>query len=66
MKFDFVSLMGKKIKLVDIDDQIFIGRAISLETPEDSEDGQWWLDVEVPGFGELTIPEPEIRSIEVL
>lgn len=66
MNFDFPALMGKNIKLTDIDNQIFIGNATSLETPEDSEDGKWYLDVDVPGFGLLNISESEIKSIEIV
>lgn len=66
MKFDFPSLMGKNIKLKDLDDRIFIGQATSLETPDDSEDGQWYLDVDVPKFGILNISESEIKSIEII
>lgn len=66
MKFNFPALMGKNIKLTDIDNRIFIGQATSLETPDDSEDGQWYLDVDVPKFGLLNISESEIKAIEVV
>ncbi|MBP2057176.1 hypothetical protein J2Z60_000338 [Lactobacillus colini] len=66
MKFDFLKLMDKKIKLIDDVGHIFIGVADGYEDPENSEDGLWYLNVDVPDFGLLNISEPEIKSIEVL
>lgn len=60
---------GKKVNIVDIDGQIWIGTVLSYETPADSENGKWWLDVEIenrPDFGELTICEDEISSVNVI
>lgn len=59
---------GKKLEITDIDDILWIGKAVSYESPEDSEDGYWWIDIIVENkkdFGELTISEEEIKSINV-
>jgi hypothetical protein len=57
---------GKKVKIVDIDNVVWIGNVVSCESPEDSEDGRWWLDIAVENkedFGELSISDREIKSI---
>lgn len=59
---------GKKVEITDIDDNVWIGKAVSYESPEDSEAGHWWIDIIVENkkdFGELTISEEEIKSINV-
>lgn len=59
---------GKKVKIIDADNNIWIGKVISYESPEDSENGKWWLDLmieNISDFGELTISEDEITSIEL-
>lgn len=59
-------VVGRKVKIVDINNKIWKGLAIGSDSPEDSEDGQWYLDVRVNNFGILGISESEIKSIEVL
>ncbi|KRL96568.1 hypothetical protein [Limosilactobacillus equigenerosi] len=63
---DFDTLLGKIVKIVAINGKLFVGPVEGYETPEDSEDGQWWLDVDVDGFGLLTIAKSEIKSLEVI
>lgn len=63
---EFDKLLGKKVKVVAINDRTFIGPVEGYEAPGDSEDGQWWLDIEVPDFGALTIAKSEIKSLEVI
>lgn len=58
--------VGKKVNIVDINNKNWQGVAIGYDSPEDSEDGQQYLDVEVKNFGILGIAESEIKSIEVL
>lgn len=66
MKYDFLSFIGKTVKIIDVDNKRFVGQAVTYDDPENSEDGNWWLDVDVPKFGMLTISEPEIKSIEIV
>ena len=61
-----VDTVGKKVNILDINNKNWEGLVIGCDSPEDSEDGQWYLDVRVNNFGILGISEPEIKSIEVL
>lgn len=63
---DFEQYLGHKVKIIDIDNQEFIGQVIGRDTPSDSPDGLYWLDVEVPNFGLLGISKPEIKNIEIV
>ncbi len=60
---------GKNVRITDADGVVWVGQVVSCESPADSEDDQWWLDVDVQNkgdFGELTIPEGDIKSIEII
>lgn len=58
---------GKKAEIIDIDNKKWIGKVIMYDTPEDSENGKWWLDIDVENisnFGILSICEDEIKTIK--
>ena len=61
-----VDTVGKKVNILDINNKNWEGLVIGCDSPEDSEDGKWYLDVRVNNFGILGISESEIKSIEVL
>ncbi|MBP2057189.1 hypothetical protein J2Z60_000351 [Lactobacillus colini] len=63
---DFDKYLRQKVRIVDIDNQKFVGQVIDYDTPSDSPDGLYWLDVEVLNFGLLDISEPDIKSIEII
>ena len=45
--------LGKNVRIIDIEDVEWTGYVSSIETPYDSDDGKWWLDVvnvNKPGF----------------
>ena len=61
---------GKNVRIIDDEGVEWEGFVRSVETPADSEDNQWWLDVvnvNKPGFetGRI-ISESEIKKIEVV
>ena len=47
----FNKFWGRDVEIVDIDDRKWIGYVAGIESPADSDDNQWWLDVEVPDPG---------------
>ncbi|GEM_PF-3034185 len=59
--------LGKNVRIIDIEDVEWTGYVSSIETPYDSDDGKWWLDVvnvNKPGFETgLSISEDEIKEI---
>lgn len=59
--------LGKNVRIIDIEDVEWTGDVSSIETPYDSDDGKWWLDVvnvNKPGFETgLSISEDEIKEI---
>ena len=61
---------GKNVRIIDDEGVEWKGFVRSVETPADSEDNQWWLDVinvNKPGFETgLIISESEIKKIEVV
>lgn len=65
----FNKFWGRAVEIVDIDDRKWIGYVAGIESPADSDDNQWWLDVEVPdpGFKTcLAISESEIKQIKII
>lgn len=61
-----IDAVGKKVKVFDINNKSWEGLAIGCDSPEDSEDGKWYLDIKIDNFGVLGISESEIKSIEVI
>ena len=61
------NFLGKTVRIIDDDNMEWRGYVRSIETPEDSDDGQWWLDivnVNKPGFKTgLSISAHEIKEI---
>ena len=60
---------GKDVEIVDIDGRKWIGYVAGIESPADSDDNQWWLDVKVPNPGfetDLAISESEIKQIKII
>ena len=60
---------GKNVEIIDIDGRKWIGYVVGIEYPADSDDDQWWLDVEVPDQGVetgLAISESEIKHIKII
>ena len=61
------NFLGKNVRIIDDDNMEWRGYVRSIENPEDSDDGQWWLDivnVNKPGFKTgLSISEHEIKEI---
>ena len=60
---------GKNVEIIDIDGRKWIGSVVGIESPADSDDDQWWLDVEVPDPGfetGLAISESEIKHIKII
>lgn len=60
---------GKNVKFVDTDNKVWRGYVSGIESPQDSDDGNWWLDIDVddPKFDTgLSISKKEIKSIDVL
>ena len=61
------NFLGKNVRIIDDDNMEWRGYVRSIETQEDSDDGQWWLDivnVNKPGFKTgLSISEHEIKEI---
>lgn len=59
--------LGKNVRIIDIEDVEWTVDVSSIETPYDSDDGKWWLDVvnvNKPGFETgLSISEDEIKEI---
>ena len=37
------NFLGKNVRIIDDDNMEWRGYVRSIETPEDSDDGQWWL-----------------------
>lgn len=64
--------LGKWIKIVAINDQVFRGFVSGVDTPEDSEDNQYWIDVVhvdnpiIKKGAEMTIAESEIKEITII
>jgi hypothetical protein len=67
MRLMLNNFLGKNVRIIDDDNMEWRGYVRSIETPEDSDDGQWWLDivnVNKPGFKTgLSISEHEIKEI---
>ena len=67
MRLMLNNFLGKNVRIIDDDNMEWRGYVRSIETPEDSDDGQWWLDivnVNKPGFKtRLSISEHEIKEI---
>ena len=61
----------KKVKIIDVDGNTFIGKIVYIDTAANSDDGQYWFDVadiDLPKFRghELTISESEIKEITII
>lgn len=67
MRLMLNNFLGKNVRIIDDDNMEWRGYVSGIETPEDSDDGQWWLDivnVNKPGFETgLSISESEIKEI---
>nr|WP_244055815.1 hypothetical protein [Ligilactobacillus pabuli] len=69
---DYSKYNGKRIKVIAVNNQVFHGFVSGVDTPEDSEDNQFWLDLEEvdnPMFGPddiMTIAESEIKEITII
>lgn len=63
---DYDKYVGHKVKLTDVDNQKFIGRVINYDDSYDSDDGLYWLDVDISGLGTMKITEADIKSIEII
>lgn len=67
MRLMLNNFLGKNVRIIDDDNIEWRGYVSGIETPEDSDDGQWWLDivnVNKPGFETgLSISESEIKEI---
>lgn len=69
MTRDIVSFYGKDVKIITLDNEVFVGHVTSYETKIDSPDGIANIDVDdtkqIP-FGSITFSDTEIKSIEEL
>lgn len=60
---------GKRVKIDDIYSHQWIGFVSGYDAPGDSDDGKWWLDIDVENvndFRTITISEDEINKIEII
>lgn len=60
---------GKDVIITDINAKKWKGFVSGYEAPGDTEDGKWWLDIDVENiknFGTLNICEDQIKKIEIL
>lgn len=67
MKWD--KYYWKKVKLTDVDNQVFIGTVDDIDDKDDTESGQYEIDLsgtkQFPG-SIVSFREDEIKSIEVI
>lgn len=67
--FDGLDYFGKKVEILDVYLKRWTGIVDGYESPEDSEDGKWYLNIEVQyldGFRLIGIAEDEIKEIKIL
>ena len=66
---DTMKYLGKQVKLIDVDNDVFIGHVVDAGTPEDNDDyGMYDISLEgknLPKEG-IIFEENEIKSIEVI
>lgn len=65
----WMKFFGKKVYILTDNGREWLGILSGFESPEDSEDGNFWIDVDVikpQNFGSLTVREDEIVKISLV
>ena len=71
-EIDYWKFRGHQVKIINNDNQIFRGLVVNIDSPQDSEDNQYWLDVIhvdnpiIKNGAEMTISESEIKEITII